>query len=106
MIAWWFFLLTLVLEAPVIYAGYRKASVRWWIPFLLLNLFTWPLLHYLLLTTTLSINLLESGVTLAEATGYYLLVQQKAGKALLLSLLANGTSYGAGLIINRFIFIS
>lgn len=102
--AWWFFLLTLVIEAPVVYRGYRPAWKDAVLPFILLNLFTWPLLHYLLLTTTIDINLLEAGVTLAEATGYYLLVQRKMLKALLVSFLANGLSYGAGLIINYFFF--
>ncbi|MCX6318013.1 MAG: hypothetical protein NTW29_12025 [Bacteroidetes bacterium] len=102
MIAWSFFVLTLLLEAPVVYAGYRNVWKRALMPFVLLNLFTWPLLHYLLISTTLDINLLEAGVTIAEATGYYLLVEQKAGKAILVSLLANGFSYGTGIIINHF----
>lgn len=100
--AWWFFALTLLLEAPVVGIGYRQVWKNAWVPFLLLNLFTWPLLHYLLLTTTISINWLEAGVTLAEAAGYYLLVEQKAAKALLISILANGFSYGTGLLINYF----
>lgn len=100
--AWWFFALTLLLEAPVVGIGYRHVWKNAWVPFLLLNLFTWPLLHYLLLTTTISINWLEAGVTLAEAAGYYLLVEQKAAKALLISILANGFSYGTGLLINYF----
>jgi hypothetical protein len=102
--AWWFFALTLLLEAPVVGLGYRQQWKKAVLPFLLLNLFTWPLLHYLLLTTGTDINLLEAGVTIAEAAGYYFLVENKIAKALLISALANGFSYGAGLVINYFFF--
>jgi hypothetical protein len=102
--AWWFFALTLVLEAPVVWLGYRNGWKKAVLPFLLLNLFTWPLLHYLLLITDIDINWLEAGVALTEGTGFYLLVERKAAKALLVSLLANGFSYGAGLIINHYFF--
>jgi hypothetical protein len=66
LMAWWFFVLTLVLEAPVVWLGYRKGWKKAVLPFLLLNLFTWPLLHYLLLTTDIDINWLEAGVALTE----------------------------------------
>jgi hypothetical protein len=102
--AWWFFVLTLVLEAPVVWLGYRNEWKKSVLPFLMLNLFTWPLLHYLLLTTDIDINWLEAGVALTEGAGFYLLLERKAAKALLVSLLANGFSYGAGLIINHYFF--
>lgn len=102
--AWWYFVLTLVLEAPVVGVGYRGQWKKAVLPFLLLNLFTWPLLHYLLITTDIDINWLEAGVALAEGAGYYLLVEQKAVKAFVISILANGFSYGAGLIITQLLF--
>lgn len=103
--AWLFFVLTLLIEAPVVYLSYKA---RWKkdavLPFFLLNLFTWPLLHYLLFTTDIDINLLEAGVVVAEALGYYLLVERKLAKAFIVSLLANAMSYGAGLLIDHFFF--
>jgi hypothetical protein len=104
LMAWWFFVLTLLLEAPVVYYGYRQQWRKAVLPFLLINLFTWPLLHYLLLTTDIDINIMEAGVVLVEATGYFFLVERKVMKAFVVSLLANGLSYGAGLIITHFFF--
>ena len=98
---WWFFGLTLVLEAPVIALFYRGQWKEAALPFLLLNLFTWPLLHYLLQTTDLPLPLMELGVALAEMTGYALLVRGGWGKAFLAAFAANGFSYGVGLIIIR-----
>ena len=101
--AWWFFALTLLLEFPVILLLYRKEWKKAVVPCLLLNLFTWPLLHYLLWTTDISINLMEFGIALLESIGYKLLLKGSWGRALAAGFLANGISYGAGLLINSYI---
>ena len=100
---WVFFLLTLVLEYPVILFFYKKQWKEVAIPFLLLNLFTWPLLHFLLLTTHISLPVMELGVALAEMTGYKLLMRSSWRKSFAAAFIANGLSYGAGLLINNYI---
>lgn len=100
--AWWYFALTLLIEFPVIFLFFRN----WWkqvvIPFLLLNLFTWPLLHYFLLTIDLPVPLLELGVATTEMIGYKLLMKSSWKKSLAASYVANGVSYGAGILINNY----
>lgn len=102
MSAWWFFGLTLILELPVILLFYPDQRKEVIIPFLLLNLFTWPLLHYLLITTDISLWIMEAGVALAEMTGYKFLMNSKWRKSFTASFIANGVSYGAGLLINNY----
>ncbi len=67
----------------------------------LLNLFTWPLLHIFLFETRIAINYLEIMIAITEGIGYFLLMRCKWWKALLLSLIVNGISYGAGILINN-----
>ena len=100
---WWFFALTLVLEFPVIYLFFKKQWRAVLIPFLLLNLFTWPLLHVLLMSTSFSLPVMEIGVALVEMTGYKLLMKTSWTKSFAASFLANAFSYGTGLIINHFL---
>lgn len=101
---WWFFALTLLLEAPVVGYFYRRQWRAAILPFFLLNLFTWPLLHYLMATTEIPLWQLEIGVGLAEGTGYALLVNTKPGKAFAVAGLANGWSYGIGLLVIHYFF--
>lgn len=101
---WWYFGLTLLLEAPVVGLFYRRRWREAVVPFFLLNLFTWPLLHYLMLTTRIPVWQLETGIWLTEGTGYALLLKTPAPRALLVSGLANGLSYGTGLILNHYIY--
>lgn len=98
---WWFFLLTLVLEFPVVLLFYKNQWKEVVIPFLLLNLFTWPLLHFLLLSTGFPLPVMELGVAMAEMAGYKILMKSSWKKSLVTSFLANGISYGTGIIINN-----
>lgn len=102
--AWLFFLLTLIIEAPVIYLFYKSQWKQVMIPFFLLNLFTWPLLHIFLDNSDINIYLLELGVVIAEAVGYQLFTKSSWGKALLASLAANAISYFIGVIIFDYFF--
>lgn len=100
---WVFFLLTLVIEFPLILFFYKKQWIELVLPFLLLNLFTWPLLHFFLLTTDFPLPLLECGVVLTEMTGYKFLMKSSWKKSFAAAFIANGVSYGAGMLINNFV---
>lgn len=100
--AWWFFCLTLLLEFPVVYLFFRKQWKAVLLPFFLLNLFTWPLLHYLLLSTGFSLPLMELGVAIVEMTGYKFLMNIGWQKSFAVSFLANALSYGTGILINNY----
>jgi hypothetical protein len=100
---WNYFVLTLVLELPIVLLFFKG---EWKLALLigfLLNLFTWPLLHILLFYTDIDINLLEIGVAITESIGYYLLLQCSWKKAIALGFTANAISYGIGLMLNHFI---
>ena len=100
--AWWYFGLTLLIELPVIFLFFRDRWNEVVIPFLLLNLFTWPLLHYFLLTTDLPVPFLELGVATTEMIGYKLLMKCSWKKSFAASFVANGISYDAGILINNY----
>lgn len=100
---WWYFALTLLLEIPVALYGYKKERKTALVTCLLLNLFTWPLLAYLLISTAMDLEILEAGVLLVEMTGYKYLMNSRWGKAFLVAFIANGLSYGAGLLINTYL---
>lgn len=99
---WLFFVLTLVIEYPVILFFYKKQWKELILPFLLLNLFTWPLLHFFLLTTDISLPVLELGVVIAEMTGYKFLMKSCWKKSFAAAFAANGVSYVAGMLINNY----
>jgi hypothetical protein len=99
----YYFLLTLLLEMPWVYFFFKKEIPFALVVALLLNLFTWPLLHVLLYYTGININVLELGVALTEGLGFWLLLSCRWQKAWGLAFLANGCSYGLGLLINQFI---
>jgi len=101
--AWWYFGLTLVLEFPIVYLFYKKQGKLMWAPFVLLNLFTWPLLHYLMLTTRFSLPLMEIGVAGVEMIGYKFLLSSSWTKSFAVSFAANAFSYGVGVLINHFL---
>ena len=101
--AWFYFLVTLLIELPIVLLFFRK---KWKFALLigfLLNLFTWPLLHILLFYTGININILELGIAITESTGFYLLMQCSWKKALALGFLANAISYGVGILLNQLI---
>lgn len=100
---WGYFILTLLLELPVVLLFFKS---EWKFALLigfLLNLFTWPLLHILLFYTGININVLEIAVAVTEGIGYRLLLNCSWKKAMLLGFLANGISYGTGLMLNNFL---
>lgn len=103
MIVWWFFLLTLVIELPVVVYFFKMDWRNALVPFFLINLFTWPLLHFLLISSTIDINILETGVAITESIGYRLLTNNSWKRCLLTGVIANGLSYGIGILINSFL---
>ncbi len=99
--AWFYFLITLLIELPIVLLFFKK---EWKFALLigfLLNLFTWPVLHILLFYTGININILELGVAITESIGFYFLMQCSWKKALALGFIANATSYGIGVILNN-----
>lgn len=100
---WIYFILTLILELPLVCLFYKSDWKNALIVGFLLNLFTWPLLHVLLYKTNADLNILEAGVALAEGAGYIIFMKGKWYKAMLVSFLVNGFSYGAGLLMNNLI---
>jgi len=101
--AWFYFVVTLVIELPIVLLFFKK---QWKFALLigfLLNLFTWPVLHILLFYSSININILEIGVAITESIGYYLLMQCSWKRALALGFMANAVSYGIGLILNNYI---
>jgi hypothetical protein len=99
---WLYFLLTLVIELPVVYLFFKKETKQVLIAGFLLNLFTWPLLHVVLFYTHANIYLLEVCIAITESIGYKLMMHCGWKKAILLGFIANTASYGAGLLINYF----
>ncbi len=99
---WNYFVLTLLLELPIVLLFFKS---EWKFALLigfLLNLFTWPLLHILLFYTGININILEIGVATTESTGYYLLLQCNWKKAIAVGFTTNIISYGIGIILNNY----
>jgi hypothetical protein len=102
--AWLFFLLTLIIELPVVYLFYKKEWKQVLVPFFLLNLFTWPLLHIFLDNSDINIYLLELVVVIAEAAGYKIFMKSSWSKSLLVSFVANALSYFIGVLIFEYFF--
>ena len=98
---YFYFLLTLVIELPIVLLYFRKQWKQALVVGFLLNLFTWPLLHVFLFETGININLLEILIAITEGVGYFLLMRCKWWKAFLLSFFVNGLSYGIGILINN-----
>ena len=96
---WCYFILTLLIELPIVVLFFRKEWKFALLAGFLLNLFTWPLLQILLANTALNVNLLEVGVAIIEGVGYWLLMKCSFKKAMALGFLANGVSYGIGLLL-------
>lgn len=101
--AWWYFLITLLIELPIVLLFFNKEWKFALLVGFLLNLFTWPLLHVLLFYSNINLNILELGVAVTESTGFYFLMQCSWKKALVLGFIANATSYGIGIILNNYI---
>ena len=99
---YFYFLLTLIIELPIVVAYFRKQWKHALLIGFLLNLFTWPLLHVFLFETNVNVILLEIIIAITEGLGYFLLMRCKWWKGLLLSFLVNGLSYGIGILINTY----
>jgi hypothetical protein len=99
---WNYFILTLLIELPIVLLFFKKDWKFTLLIGFLLNLFTWPLLHVLLFTTSININILEVGVAIAEGIGYWLLLQCSFKKGMFVGFLVNGISYGIGIILNNY----
>lgn len=97
---WLYFLMTLLIELPIVLLFFSKETKSAFTAGFLLNLFTWPTLHVLLFYSHADINLLELGVAITEAAGYKLLMNCSWKKAFLLGFIANMASYGVGILIN------
>jgi hypothetical protein len=97
---YFYFLLTLIVELPIVVLYFRKRWKQALLIGFLLNLFTWPLLHVFLFETSVNVNLLEIAIAITEGVGYFLLMRCKWWKGLLLSFVVNGLSYGIGILIN------
>jgi hypothetical protein len=100
---WWYFILTLVIELPLVGLFFKKDAKYALLIGFLLNLFTWPLLNIILYYTNWNINLLEAGVAITESIGYFLLMQCSWKKALAVGFTANAISYGFGIILNHYL---
>jgi hypothetical protein len=98
-----YFLLTLLIEMPVVLGVWRKQWKQALITGLLLNLFTWPILIVLYHETTINLNLLEAGVFIAEGIGYAIFIQTGRAKAFIVAFIANALSYGIGELINHYL---
>ncbi len=98
---YWYFLLTLVIEVPII-IWLIKGSIKQKILIaFLLNLFTWPLLHVLFYYTNFNIQLMELCIAIIEGLGYWLFFKNSLIKSLIAGFVANGLSYGIGLLIHQ-----
>ena len=94
-----YFLLTLLLELPLILVWQRKQWGAALLVGFLLNLFTWPTLVILIQKTSWSIPVMEIGVALVEGFGYWLFFRNPWWQAIGMGILVNAISYGAGLLL-------
>lgn len=97
-----YFLMTLLIEMPVVLLCFRRQWKYALLIGFLLNLFTWPLLHVLIFSFGINVKILELGVVVTEGLGYWILLECGWKKAFAVSFVANGLSYGIGLLINNF----
>ena len=98
---YFYFLITLIIELPLVILYFKNQWKQALITGFLLNLFTWPLLHIFLFETVINILLLETGVAIVEGIGYFLIMKSKWWQALLLSFFVNGLSFGIGILMNQ-----
>ena len=97
-----YFLMTLLIEMPLVVCCFQRQWKYALLIGFLLNLFTWPLLHVLIFSFGINVNMLELGVALTEGLGYWILLECGWKKAFTVSFLANGLSYWIGLLLKNF----
>ena len=95
-----YFLLTLILEIPIILWLFRPNYRSAFVVALLLNAFTWPLLNYLFLYEGVNIYLLELSAATIESLGFKYLLNNRWGISFIAGFIANAFSFGCGLLIN------
>jgi len=93
---YFYFLLTLLIEMPLVLLWLRKDWKEALLIGFLLNLFTWPLLVLLMWYTRIDLNLLEIGVALVESTGYWVFFKRKWWHCFVAGFVINGISYAIG----------
>ena len=94
---------TILIELPVAIWLFRYQYKNAILFCILINLFTWPLLHFLLLYFDINIFLLEGAVVILEAAVYRIFFPEKRILyCSIVSSIANGASFGMGLLIQHF----
>lgn len=92
--------LTILIELPVfLFFWHREGWGKAIIFCILVNGFTNPTLNLLLMAYNLDVYLMECAVVAVEAALAVAIFRASWGRSLLFSLLANGLSYGIGLIL-------
>ena len=95
-----YFLLTLLLELPIVLFAYRNQLGKAFIVDMLLNLLTWPVITFLYTNTHINLMIMEFCVFIIEGIGFKIFFSGKWSKAMLVSFLANGFSLSVGLLIS------
>jgi hypothetical protein len=98
-----YFVLTVAIELPVIVWLLRGSTAEKIRIGFALHLFTWSLLQVLWALTETRLYYLEIVVVMLEGICYQLFFENGWKRSLLVSLLANSLSYGAGLLLNPYI---
>ena len=100
MVIFKYFILTLILELPIVLLAYRRNTGKVLIVSFLLNLLTWPLITLLYNNTNIHLLILELFVFITEGVGFKIFFNGKWSKAMLVSFLANGFSLLVGFLIS------
>ena len=103
---YFYFLLTICIELPLVAIFFRHQWQRALFIGFLLNLFTWPLLQVFIFETSIDVNILELLIVITEAVGYFIFMKCKLSHAFFLSLFVNFLSYAIGLFIQNIDIIS
>jgi hypothetical protein len=96
-----YFLLTLLLELPIVLFAYRSQLGKALMIDILLNLFTWPLITLLYINTNTPLPVMEMCVFIIEGIGLKIFLSGNWTKAMFVSFLANGFSWSAGMLISK-----
>jgi hypothetical protein len=92
--------LTILFELPIFLLFWRKEGWLHAILFcILVNGLTNPTLNLIILNTDVNVLVLEACVVVVEMLAAMAVFRSGAGKAFLFSLLANGFSYGVGVLL-------
>ena len=97
---WKYFLLTFLIELPILVIWLWPEWRQTLLIIFLLNLFTWPLLVLVYGITKWNIILLECFVVLSEGIGYRIFFKRNLATCMLMAFLVNSLSYIGGLIIS------